>query len=118
MIRFTLRGQEVARRLGAELRAIPVPDTEAGRGAGEYLQAYARESLETMAEEEHHVRDLPEDVSLLQSIRGLQRLELAFLDAFGLMTTADGVIKSEIPELREPFEKADSCKELDALKAD
>jgi len=113
-----LIGKSNAKGFGLELRAIPVPETEAGREAKRWLEHSARESLEFMAEEVRHVRRLRLNITLLQSIRELQRLELALVRAFAMMATTAGNIQEFVPELKEPFEKADSCTELEALGTD
>ena len=109
---LALRGTEITTKLRAELRALSVPDTDAGREAASYVENFARFAFERTAAEERRVRKLPKSITLLQSIRSLDRLELALFNAYAEMTRYD-FIGVRIPELKEPFEKADSCKELD-----
>jgi hypothetical protein len=113
-----LRGEEVTRKLRVELGGLPVPDTDDGRKAANFLDNFARFAFERMLAEERRVRGLPENITLLQSIRSLDRLEFWLLDAFGLMRDAHRTIMTQVPELKEPFEKADACKELAALAID
>jgi hypothetical protein len=48
-------------------------------------------------------------------IRGLERLESTVLASINLVALAGPLTGGYVPELREPFEKVDSCKKLDAL---
>jgi hypothetical protein len=114
---LALRGTDIATKLRAELRALSVPNTDAGREAASYVENFARFAFETTTAEERRVRRLPKSITLVQSIRSLDRLELALFNAYAEMTNYD-LIGVRIPELKEPFEKADSCRELDALRAD
>ena len=61
--------------------------------------------------------NLPQNITLLQSIRGLKGLEVAIVQAFVSMTNRLS-INTNLPELEEPFQKADSCEELGALGTD
>lgn len=112
------RAKRVAQKLGDDLREIPRPETETARRAANYLENFASFAFERMVTEERRVRKLPENPTLLQSIRGLDELEAAFFATFIYVTGAEGAIRQELPELREPFDKAKSCKELDALGTD
>jgi len=55
--------------------------------------------------------------TLLQTIHALSDLEGALVLAL-VGASIEYRITTYVPELREPFEKADSCKELDALGSD
>jgi len=113
-----LRGKADAKGFGIELRAIAVPDTDAGRRARTYVEYSADQALDVMAEEVRHMRRLPLNITLLQSIRELQRLELGLTRAFSFMAGVPSLILVSVPELKQPFEKAASCTELEALGTD
>lgn len=108
------RGKRIATKFADDVRALSVPDTDASRKAAIYFEDFARIAFETLAAEERRVRALPEEVTLLESTRALNHLEVALVSAFFSMTTYR-IIPMKVPELEEPFEKADSCKELDTL---
>lgn len=112
---LALRGKETTWELRNEVRALSVPDTDAGRLAAAYVKNDAGFALEGMSEEERRARRLPESITLLQSIRGLDRLEQALSSAWAAVLNYD-IIGATVPELKEPFENADSCKELEALR--
>lgn len=110
-----LRGKADAKSLGIELKAVPVPDTEAARRAeGVFVQSADR-ALQIMSEQELHVRGLRLNISLVQSIRELARLELALVNTLTTMTTIPSSIRTAMPTLRDEFETAESCKELEAV---
>jgi hypothetical protein len=109
------QGKEVARKYGAEIRALRVPDTQAGTKTAKYLEWYSRRPFETMANEERRLRKLPMDFTLLQSIRGLNNFELVLVMALSEM--GDDLVLL-VPELVEAFETADSCGELRELMAE
>jgi hypothetical protein len=109
------RGTDTAAKLRADLRTLAAPDTDAGRLAAGMVAARARFAFEVMAAEERRVRRLPQSLTLLQSIRGLDRLGVALARAHGEMISYDG-IGLQNPAFKEPFEKADSCSELEGLQ--
>jgi len=104
-----------AKSFGIELRAIPVPDTDAGRHVKAWLDHSADRSLELMTEEARHVHRPPLNITLLRDIRELQRLELTLVQVVFEMTGLPGI---PVSELTKEFEKADSCVELSALGTD
>jgi len=118
MLRFISRGEDVTTKLRAELRALPVPDTDDGRKGADLLDNFARLASERLATEERRVRALPENITLAQSIGSLERLELEVVSAFADLTAVVGVIATEVPELAQSFEEAKPCKELACLRAD
>jgi hypothetical protein len=84
----------------------------------DYLEDFARLGSEKMVGARRDVLRLPEDVTLVQGIRGLENLELLLAVALSDMTGAPGLIAREIPELKGPFETADSCKSLEELETE
>lgn len=116
LLALTLRGTQIARRFRAETRALPLLDTEAGRTADALFESLATTAFETMAREVRRVRSLPESITLFQSIGGLESLELAVLSSYANMRSARAVAAEA--ELLEFFEKADACKDLEALGTD
>jgi hypothetical protein len=111
-----MRGQEIARRLRSDLRAVGAPETSAGLRAASLLDRSARTVLEYMVEEERRVLLLPREPTFTQNRRGLGRLEQATLRSVGILTTVDGSIKALVPELREPFDQAEACDDLDRVR--
>jgi hypothetical protein len=114
---LALRGTDITTKLRADLRTLVAPDTDAGKLAKGTVDGIARFAFERVAAEELRVRRLPQSLTLLQSIRGLDRLEPALIEAYARMASYDS-IGAQIPEFKEPFEKADSCKELAELETD
>ena len=106
------RGMETTRKYGVRIRAVPVPETEAGRKAAKFMDVYSRRPFGWMAEEERRVRKLPRDITLLQSIRGLNHMELTL--SLALAEMGDALVLY-VPELVDDFQKADSCKKLRVL---
>jgi hypothetical protein len=109
------RGQEIARKYGAAIRALRVPDTPAGRDARRFLGWWSRQPLQTMKREERRVWKLGGDrheITLRQSIRGLNQVELSLVRALGDMGTG---IVLYVPELVDRFSTAEPCKRLRAL---
>jgi hypothetical protein len=115
LVGFAARGKEVARKFHAKIQLLPVPETDAGRSAENSMERQARRPFDLIAAEERRVLALPRNLSLFQSTRALDRLELVLAEASLEMIAIDGPIMQEVPELKEPFAKADSCKELDGL---
>lgn len=115
---LALRGKGDAMTFASDLRAVPVPDTDAGRQVRRSLEDAGNRTVEVMSELERYVRTLPESVTLLQSIRGLQRLESDLVTVVLAMKAVPDPIKMLVPELREAFESADSCKALEAVGTD
>jgi hypothetical protein len=111
------RGQEVARKYGTAIRALQVPDTDAGKKAGRYLDWWSRRPLQTMTREERRMRKLPREMTLLQSIRALNAVELQLLIALSEMGDG-GILLLVVPELQPAFKRADSCEDLRVLIAD
>jgi len=114
---LALRGTEITRKLQGELHALSVPDTPEGRKAAQYVNFVARVAFDRVMAEEQRARTLPESITLVQSIRGLDRLQLALSSAFSELKGYD-IVKVEVPELKRSFETADSCKKLDGLATD
>jgi hypothetical protein len=82
-----------------KIRKIPAPDTAAGLKFARYMPGLAGEPLREMAEEERRIRRLPQNITLLQSIRGLNHLQLTLL--FSAHDMGDGIMRP-VPELAEP----------------
>jgi hypothetical protein len=110
------RSQEVAQKLGDDLRSIPKPETEAARRASNFFGTFARGAHDRMVAEERRVRRLPANPTRQQSARALSELEQALGEAYVLMISVKAAIKQVLPELIEPYEKAQSCQELDELE--
>lgn len=118
MLSFAAAGWDIATRLRSEIRELSAPDSDAGRNAVDYLEDLSRIASEKMVGARNDVLRLPEEVTLVQSIRGLLRLELLLGVAFSDMTSGPDLVAREIPELKEPFEKADSCRSLEELETE
>jgi hypothetical protein len=112
------RGKMVATKLVQEVRALPVPDTDAGRSAAIHLEDEVRAVFDRLATEERRVRSLSESPTLLQTIRALNDLEVAFAQAVSGLKTIDYGVTTYVPDLQQSFENAESCKELNALGED
>jgi hypothetical protein len=107
------RGTEIARQYRAEVSAISGPDTDAGRLAEGFLESDSRRAVQFMAEEERRARKAAKRLTLLQSTRGLDRVEFALVQAIFAMTNARFMAAQT--GMLEAYEKAGSCTELDAL---
>lgn len=113
LLRLSQRGKEIAQKFGFELRTVSVPDTAAGRMAAKFVQAHARFPYEMLADEEHRLHTLPKSLTRRESARALYRLQLTFLGIIVDMARVRGDITTFVPELRQPFETADSCRKLE-----
>jgi hypothetical protein len=117
LLGLTIRGAEVARKFRAEMKALLASDdTDAGTKAEPYLELSASNAFETMAVELRRVRGLPESITLLQSIRGLDRLEFTLIRAVFFMIDARAIAAET--EMLGAYEKPDSCGKLDAVGKD
>jgi hypothetical protein len=110
----TLRGSSVTQAYVAKLRALRPPSTDSGRRADEWLDFSADESLKNIAETERYARRLPMSLTLLESIRGLQRIEYGLAKTLGGMVAGVGQIEVQVPGMKKAFEEAGACRKLEA----
>jgi hypothetical protein len=116
LARRVFDGKQITARYAARIRSVEPPDSDAGIQAKKWVDFSAAEALERVRRAERHVRRLPEDISLVQSSRSLELLQLTFVNV--ILVDMKGVpwsIRQFVPELRAAFADADSCKELEAI---
>lgn len=117
LLSLAMRGTGITASLRAELAALLPPSSDVGAAAKQYVESVARLAFETTAAEERRVRALPLQITLAESINGLELLEVAYAQAYTQVKSVD-LIGASVPEMKEPFENADSCQALRALQPD
>jgi hypothetical protein len=71
------QGEQIARKLQDDLKALPPPNTPAGREASEsVVQDLPGHALGTLAAQERSALKLGKDMTLVENIRALEELEL------------------------------------------
>jgi hypothetical protein len=70
-----------------------------------------------MSDVVRRIRSAPKDMTLIQNIRGLNRLQSDLVFAISSMGPGVLPVPNVVPELADEFESADSCKKLDARLA-
>jgi hypothetical protein len=63
------------------------------------------------------IRALPRNLSLVQSIKSLNRMQQDLVFLLGDMTGGEPMFASVEPELLDEFDHAESCNKLDAVLA-
>jgi hypothetical protein len=114
-LRFTLAALNVVERLGTDLDAVEVPETDAADKAIDYFENFVRLAAARIATEQRRIEALPEEITLVQSIRSLDSLELGVIDAFGIVVGAPRTVAAQVPELEDALTDAEECTELAAL---
>lgn len=109
------QGVEVTRRHTADVILIPAPDTSSGKQAKAFFVDDSRLQNARLTEEARRVQQLPQNLTLLQSIRALNNLETALAEVIGFMVSSKGGVVQQVPELGDAFGDADSCEALDNL---
>jgi hypothetical protein len=112
MLQFALRAQALTRELTLSLRRRGGPDTKAERRADDYINSFARFADETTVAALRRVRRLRDDMSVARTTRALEVLKTDLLVAFVQMTDGVAAINTQVPQLRELFQSADSCATL------
>lgn len=112
--RYSMLARDSARELRRKLRAIPVPDTAEGTEAANYIRVIGESFDSGMTEQVKLVNRLPQSITLVQSVHGLDQLEDSLFLAFSNLGTYD-IVEVRVPEAWDAFAQAESCKELDAL---
>jgi hypothetical protein len=112
MLQFALRAQALTRELTLNLTRRGGPDTDAERKADDYINSFARFADETTVAALRRVRRLRDDMSVARTTRALEVLKTDLLVAFVQMTDGVAAINTQVPQLREQFQKADSCATL------
>ena len=112
---LVMRGLGNVNAFQREIRELSAPDTEAGRQATRWLERSVDRSVQVMSELGGYVRGLPDSITLAQSRRALLRLESDLIRVGFEMKAVPDPIRMFVPELRQAFEMADSCRELETV---
>ena len=113
-------GRFIAREYGLKVRQLDVPDTPAGRQVEKkrLLDFHSRRPAEILSDAVQRIRSVPpRKMTLVQNIRGLNRLQDDLLFAMSAMGPAVFVTPNLVDGLADEFDAAAACKKLDAVFA-
>lgn len=113
-------GRFAAREYGQKVRQLEVPDTPAGRQVAKkrLLHFHSRRPAAILSDAVQRIRSTPpRKMTLVQNIRGLNRLQDDLLFATTAMGPAVFVTPNLVEGLTDEFDRAESCKKLDAVFA-
>ena len=109
-----------AREYGRKVRELDVPDTPAGRQVERkrLLDFHSRQPVELLSESVERIRSIPRrKMTLVQNIRGLNRLQDDLTFAVSVMSPGLFVTPNLVDGLEDEFESAEACKRFDAVLA-
>ena len=113
-------GRYAAREYGRKVRELDVPETPAGRQVKRkgLLDFHSRRPAAILSDAVRRIKLIPpRKMTLVQSIRGLNRLQDDLIAATGTMGPAVFVTPNLVDGLEDEFDGADACKKLDAVFA-
>jgi hypothetical protein len=100
---------DASTELADELKSLEPPDTEAGEQAQQELDSLADQVDETVNETKETIDNLPENASLSEVVEAVTPL-LPSIQALAMnVSVTIGSVKERGSELKEGFDKADSC---------
>lgn len=100
----------------AKLGAVPAPEGDTGKRAKELVGFSADGVLAIMVDLERYVRRMPDEPTLIQSIRALEHVEFELLSAVNNVKLIATPITLFLPEFREAFDGTAACAELKGLR--
>ncbi len=109
-----------ARAYGRKVRQLDVPDTPAGRQVERkrLLDFHSRQPVEILSDSVKRIRSIPpRKMTLVQNIRGLNRLQDDLTWAVSAMAPGLFVVPNLVDGLEDEFDGAEACKRFDEVLA-
>jgi len=99
-------------QLATDLRATEPPDTDAGKQAGQQLDALATQLDTTVTTAKQTVQSVPKDAGLGEKAQKLAPLAPAVSSLAVSASSTLAAVQARSDELKKGFEQADSCKQF------
>jgi hypothetical protein len=100
---------DASTELADELRSLEPPDTEAGEQAQQELNSLGDQVDETVDRTRETIDNIPEDASLSEVVEAVTPLLPSIQALATNVSMTIGSVKERGSELKEGFDKADSC---------
>jgi len=103
---------DATRQLGSNLKALGAPNTSAGTQAKQQLESLSTQLENTVNQAKQSVSSIPQNATPSQTASQLAALGPSLQSLVTNTKTTLNSIKSSSSQLKEGFDKADSCKKL------